>query len=53
MSNPIDSGANSPNPMGFNFDPTRVIKDAIGNVKAVRWAYGVAGVLAAMPYLLF
>jgi hypothetical protein len=38
--------------MGFNFDPTRVIKDAIGNVKAVRWAYGVAGVLAAMSLSL-
>ena len=29
-------------------DPTKTIRDAIGAAPAVRWAYGVAGVLAAL-----
>jgi hypothetical protein len=37
----------TPTPASF-LDPTKVIKDAIGNVPVVRWAYGVAGVLAAL-----
>ncbi len=41
-----DQGLSKP---GSSFlDPTKVIKEAIGNVPAVRWAYGVAGVLAAL-----